>query len=296
MGSDKRDEMSRGYLYTLLGALSGGSVPTLVKLLLVDNGPVVISGLGILLSGLLLLLYKPRVTPKRRSLPYLLFIGVVGAGVAPVLWAIGLSQTTAVNAALLANGEVLFTTVIAFYAFGEKLQRSQAARGLLIVVGIVVVASNLDLSSVQFFQGLVGNLLILGATLGWGVENNLIVAASKAFSTPLLSKFRNIIGGGLVVAFLAVVGFPLRLSAYDAAVFALLVLALAGTTYMFIAALQRLGAIKMILTYSLSTVFGAVFALVVLREEITPVQLAGGALIIAGVYLFRRSERPMFMP
>jgi drug/metabolite transporter (DMT)-like permease len=52
----------------------------------------------------------------------------------------------------------------------------------------------------------------------------------------------------------------------------------------------------MILTYSLSTVFGAVFALVVLGEQITTAQLLGGVLIIAGVYLFRRSEKTATVP
>ncbi len=295
-GSDQGREASRGYLYTIIGALCGASVPTLTKILLADNGPVVVSGLGVLLSGILLLAYRPRAAPSRQSAPYLLFIGVVGAGAAPLLWAAGINETTVINASLLANGEVLFTTLIAFFVLGERLARAQAGRGLLIVAGILVVSTNLDLTHVQFLQGLLGNVMILLATLGWGFENNVIVAASSRFDAATLSKFRNLIGGGVVVASAALMGLPLRLSAYDAAVLALLVLAISGTTYMFIAALQRLGAIKMILVYSLSTVFGAAFGLVILREQVTPAQLLGGALIIAGVYLFRRSERPAYVP
>jgi drug/metabolite transporter (DMT)-like permease len=40
----------------------------------------------------------------------------------------------------------------------------------------------------------------------------------------------------------------------------------------------------------------AAFAFVVLREQVTPIQLIGGALIIAGVYLLRQSEKPAFVP
>lgn len=293
---DPRRETSRGYLYAILGAIGGGAIPTLFKILLTDNSPVILSGLGILISGLLLILYKPRVTPTRRSLPFLLFIGVVGAGVATLMWAFGISETTVVNASLLANAEVLFTTLIAVFVLGERLSRTQTAMGLVIVAGILVVSTNLELTQVQFLQGLTGNLLILGSTLCWGLENNVIVVMSSKFEVPRLSKFRNIIGGGLVAALAVAMGIPLRLSAYEAVVFTLLVLAYAGTTYMFFAALQRLGAIKMILTYSVSTVIGAALALVVLGEQITPVQLLGGALILAGVYLFRRGEEPAVSP
>jgi drug/metabolite transporter (DMT)-like permease len=294
--SDARDEPGRGYVYALICSLCSGAVPTLVKLLLNDNGPYAISGLGILLSGFLLLFYKPKVRPTRGSLPYLLFIAVVGAAVAPILWTVGLNQTTAVNAALLANGEILFTTMVAFFAFGERLSRSQAARGIPIVAGIVIVSTNLDLAHVQFLQGLAGNLLILASTVGWGLENNFIVAATKRYSVPMLSKFRNLIGGGIVTAVVLLTGYPLRFSSSDLVVLAALVLALAGATYFFVASLQRLGAIRMILTYSLSTVFGATFAFFVLSEQVTPIQLAGGALIIGGVFLLRKSEKPAFVP
>ena len=288
---------TRGYLYALLGAICAGSFPTLVKYMLASEGPLILSGLGILLSGFVLLLYRPRQVPERGSVPYLLYIGIVGAGLAPVLYTVGLNETTAVNAALLANGEVLFTTLIAFAAFGERLARGQMLIGLLIIFGIVVVVTGLDLSTLQLQQGLSGNLLILAATAGWGLENNLIVAATKkGFGAGLLSKFRNLIGGGLVTAYLIATGLTINLSGYNGLLFFFLVLDLAGVTFLFIAALEKLGAIRMIFTYSLATVFGASFALVFLGEELTIAQIAGGAIILVGVFLFRRSEKPGFVP
>lgn len=283
---------SRGYIYTILCSLSGGSVPTLYKLLLSDNGPLAVSAVGTVLSGVFLLAYRPRVLPTKASLPYLLVIGTIGAGGATILWALGLVQTTVVNATLLANGEVLFTALIAFFLVGERIGRRQAAMGALVAAGIVVVSTNLDLAGVQLLKGLVGNALILLATLGWAVENNVIVSVAGRFSSNVLSRFRNLIGGGILLASVVVLDVPLKLTPFDVLVFVLLGVAVAATTYLFIVSLQILGAIKMILTYSLSTIFGSAFALIVLREEITPFQLLGGALIIAGVYFFRRSEKP----
>ena len=264
---------------------------TLAKYSLNDNSPVVVTGLSILLSGLVLAVYQPRRRPDPGSLRYLAFFGLIGAGLAPLMYFTGLSQTTAVNASLLANGEVLFTTVIAYTVFRERLARGQAARGLVIVAGLVIVSTNLDLANIAFFQGLAGNLLVLGSTLFWGVENNLVAAAARRFDNLLLSRFRNLIGGGVLTLIFVAGMLPVGLGVADVEALGLLALALAGGTYLFIAAVKRLGAIRMLLVWSSSTVFGALFAIVFLGEQITPAQILGGALIILGIYVFHRGEK-----
>jgi drug/metabolite transporter (DMT)-like permease len=289
-------ETTRGYVYALVGSVCGGSIPTLSKLLLEENGPVAITGLSVLISGVMLLFYKPKLKPQRRSLPYIVFFGLVGAAAAPLMFISGLNETTAVNAALLANGEVLFTTVIAFSVFGERLTRAQGSRGLLIVAGIVIVSTNLDLAHVEFLQGLAGNLLIVGGVFAWSVENNLLAIATKKFDVSSLSKFRNLLGGGLITAFVVIAGIPFDFAPFDVLVLVLLALTTTGGTYLFLAAVKRLGAVRMLLVWSTSTIFGAMFALIFLGEQITPVQLAGGACILLGVFLFRRTEKPEFAP
>ena len=286
-----RSETTKGYVYALVGSVCAGSVSTIAKFSMNDNDPIVVTGLSILLSGFILLIYQPKRQPEPGSLRYLVFFGLLGAGLAPLMYYEGLNETTAVNASLLANGEVLFTTVIAYVAFRERLSRGMAARALLIVAGLVVVSTNLDLSNIAFLQGLTGNLLILGSTVCWAVENNFMAVVSRRFEASLLSKFRNLIGGGALTIVFIVAMIPLKFDAVYFAALVLLSLAVAGGTYLFIAAVKRLGAIRMLLVWSSSTVFGAAFALVFLGEQITLAQILGGVLIIAGVYVFHRGEK-----
>ncbi|MDG6983322.1 MAG: DMT family transporter [Nitrososphaerota archaeon] len=286
-----RSETTKGYILAIAGSVCAGSVSTLAKFSLNDNSPIVVTGLSILLSGFVLLTYQPKRKPDQGSFRYLVFFGLVGAGLAPLMYFEGLSRTTAVNASLLANGEVLFTTVIAYSAFKERLSRGMAARALLIVAGLLVVSTNLDLSNLAFFQGLTGNILVLGSTVLWGVENSVMAVVSKRLDPSLLGKFRNLIGGGALTVIFVAALVPLRFSVTDLAAMGMLALAVAGGTYLFIAAVKRLGAIRMLLVWSSSTIFGAVFALLFLGEQITSVQLLGGGLIVAGIYVFHRGER-----
>jgi drug/metabolite transporter (DMT)-like permease len=286
-----RKESTKGYIYAIVGSVCAGSVSTLAKYSLTDNSPIVVTGLSIFLSGLVLLVYQPRRKPDAGSLRYLIFFGLVGAGLAPLMYFEGLSETTAVNASLLANGEVLFTTLIAYTAFSERLSRGLAARALLIVAGLVIVSTNLDLSNLGFFQGLAGNLLVLGSTLLWGVENNIMAVVSKRVDASMLSKFRNLIGGGVLTAIFVAALSPLRFGEADLVALGLLALAVAGGTYLFVAAVKRLGAIRMLLVWSSSTVFGAAFAYLFLGESISYAQFLGGALIIAGIYVFYKGEK-----
>ena len=282
--------VTRGYLYAFLAAICGGAIPTLSKVLLTQAGPVTVSGLSFFISGLMILPFQARSLPTRISAKYVAFFGVIGACIAPVLYQIGLDSTTAVNTALLSNAEGLFTTLIAFIAFGERLARRQLARGLLIVAGIVLVSTNLDLAHVQFLEGLAGNLLILAAMFLWSLENNLIISAAQRFGPLLVTKFRNVIGGGIVTVAVILLGTQVSLSPFGIVALVLLGVSLAGTSYLAIAALADAGAIRAILVFSTTSVFGAAFALIFLGEQITVVQLAGGALIMAGVYALHRSE------
>jgi drug/metabolite transporter (DMT)-like permease len=294
--STRLNDVKQGYLYAFLAAISGGAIPTASKLLLVSTTPVAVSAWGFFLSGILLVPYKPLALPGKKSLPYILLFALVGGAAGPVLYQYGLSSTTAVNASLLSNGEVLFTALIAFGLFGERLSRRQLKFGLLIVAGIVTVSTNLELSGIKLLQGLVGNLLILASGLAWSVENNLIVTATQRFGAARVTKFRNIFGGGTVAIVAVLLGFYLGVKESGWFPLTVLAVSLALTSFLAIAALGRIGAVRTILVFSTTSVFGAVFALTFLGEQITAVQVIGGAAILTGVYLFQRNEKLPIQP
>ena len=201
----------------------------------------------------------------------------------------GVQESSAVNASLLGNGEVLFTALIGFGIFHESLRRRQLAEGLLIALGVIVVSSNLQSGGVSLIQGLSGNVLIVGATIFWSIDNNLSRVASQRMGLSMVAKFKGLIGGGITILLL-VASSSLVVPVTSLPLIAILAVIFTAMTLLSVGAFRLIGAVRTILVFSTSSILGPLFAFVVLGEGISLIQVAGGALILCGVYLIQRSE------
>jgi drug/metabolite transporter (DMT)-like permease len=124
----------------------------------------------------------------------------------------------------------------------------------------------------------------------WGIANNLQRVATQRFSAVFVSKFTNLIGGAILILFIPVAqaSIVVPLSAFPYLI--ALVLNIVITTILFNVALGKIGAIRTILIFSTTSVFGSVFAMVFLSERISLIQIMGGAIILLGAYLIQRNE------
>lgn len=103
----------------------------------------------------------------RKELPYT--IGMIVLDIAaPIFLLFGLERTTAANASLLNNFEIVATALIAMTIFKEKIDR-RLWSGIFFVTLSCALLSFEDLSSFNFS---VGSLFVLMAASCWGLENN----------------------------------------------------------------------------------------------------------------------------
>ena len=252
---------------------------------------MVASGLAVLLAGAILVPYRPRAVPRGENAWLILGLSLAGATLAPILYFTGVQQSSAVNASLLTNSEVLFTALIGFGVFHESLRRRQLAEGILIAVGVVVISVNLQSGLVSSSQGVAGNVLLVGASIFWSIDNNLSRVASQRVGISVIAKFKGLIGGGITVIFL-VLSSSLAVPPTSLPLIAILAVVFTAMTLLSVGAFRLIGAVRTILVFSLSSILGPVFAFIILGESVSLVQVVGGALILSGVYLIQRSEVP----
>jgi len=295
-----------GYVGAVSAAVLFGLSSTLNKIALADVHPLVVAGLIYFIAGVFLFVVrlsplhevilgwletptKVEPTMERRDYVVLLLVAIFGAVVASFLFIYGLSQTTAVNASLLLNVESLFTVLMAFVFLRERGAGKDYFGILLLIFGAVFITTRGEFQSLTLATEFAGNLLIVLACLSWGIDNNLSKLLSKKRDLPHLVALKCLIGGSIVLLSALLLGVNFRIPVLSLPyLFSVGAFSIGFSIVLFMFALREIGSMKTGVIYSTSSLFGAAFAFIVLREPLTVVQIGAGIVMFLGVYFLYR--------
>jgi drug/metabolite transporter (DMT)-like permease len=312
-----------GYVSAIIAAMLFGSVSTITKPILEDLNALSVSSLTYIIAGLSLIPFlkfsytnsnsnsnsnsnntlettnntsskKRKWTDNRKSYFLLLLTSLCGAVIAPTLFFYGLSNTSASDSSILINGEVLFSILLAVVFFNEKLIKREIIALILVLVGIVILTTNMQFlsSSNSFVEFNIGNILIVGSTLFWALDNNISKILSKNIHIPKIIVLKTLIGGSLLFILTITVFGIAEFDAVDIIHMPYLVFAgsmgFGASLFFFLHSLKRIGTIKTILLFSTSSLFGMIFAKIFLNENITIYQIIAVGVILGGLYLIKR--------
>lgn len=272
----------------LLAPLLFGLGTAAAKGLLSELSPVLLAGLLYLGSGLglgLVWLLRGRAGAAlaREDLPWLAAAVACGGVAGPVLMMTGLARTPASAASLLLNLETFFTAVLAWTLFGERADRRLAAGLALALAGAAALSwpepGAWDAARWQ------GSLLILGACLAWGLDNNLSQRISGK-DPVAIAAIKGLAAGAVNCAWAFAAGslLPGKRLLLQAGLLGLL--SYGVSLVCFLLALRRLGSARTGLFFSLAPFFGAAAGILFLGEPVTARLLLGAALMAAGTGLF----------
>jgi drug/metabolite transporter (DMT)-like permease len=271
--------------------LFGASTPV-AKLLLGNVDPLLLAGLLYLGSGLglgaslLVRRFSGAVrseAPLRRSnLPWLGLVVLFGGVLGPALLMLGLATTPATAASLLLNTESLATLAIAWLVFRENVDRRVFTGAMAILAGAILLSwPSRGIGTSGF--GL-GSLIIVGACLCWGIDNNLtrkLSAADPVQITAIKGLSAGVVNTALALAHGAALPFPDLILAAGAVG----LLGYGVSLVLFVLALRYLGAARTGAYFSTAPFIGAALALPLFGEA-AGVALIGAAVLMAvGVYL-----------
>jgi len=295
-----------GYVGAITSALLFGIGATLNKIVLADVHPTVVAGLTYLFAGAALavihfspirsrvmrLLKTPTKTDQtfcRKDTLILMLVVLSGSTIAPFLFLNGLNGTTAVNASLLQNAESLFTVLIAVFFLRERARRKDWFGALILVVGAVFLTANAEFSGLTLTQSLLGNVLIVGACLFWGIDNNLSKLLCFKEDLILITASKCLLGGTalLLLAYLLNLGFSVPLLAFPYLI-VVGVFSIGLSILFFMVGLREIGSLRTGVIFSTSSLFGAIFAFAILRETFTVIQVLAGLLMMLGVCVLYR--------
>lgn len=289
MPRDHRSHLWPGVPFALGAALLFGVSTPLSKLLLGAIDPWMLAGLLYLGAGCGLIIVRVirnglqnqtrEAALSARDYPWLLLVVIIGGIIGPLLLVFGLLQTNAGEASLLLNLEGLATMAIAWLVFHENVDRRLLMGAVAILLGAVVLSWNGN----GFHVGL-GGVMIAGACLAWGIDNNLTRKLSSADPVQI-AMIKGLVAGGMNVAL--AMGLGAHIPDVGTVALACIVgfFGIGVSLVLFMLGLRHLGTARTGAYFSMAPFIGAGMAVVMLREPVTWQLIVAALLMLFGLWL-----------
>ena len=283
----------RGLLLTLITACMFGLGTVLAKLVGEAFNPFFVSWLALLCGAICVaacqLVRRKRLIPrlKRASWIDLCLFASLGTALPLVCIIIGLAQTSAITGSFLMQLQGPAAIIFALIFLKEKIVWKQIGGIALLLVGSLLVILR-DLHGPLQVAGGRGDLLVVIAAIGLGFSYICGKRLSTQGDALQIILLRLLIGSFLLLPLLAfqttVLIVPLSWSIVG--ILALYVVSNFGVGYI----LQQVG-LGLLQAWESATImqtlplFSTVFALLLLHEALTPLQIIGGCVILLGSFL-----------
>ena len=284
----------KAIMFAFLAAVFYAINVPISKVLLQHVGPTTMAALLYLGAGIgigIMSLFNKKDREKAESLtkaelPYI--VGMIVLDIAaPIFLMLGISYGSSANASLLGNFEIVATTVIALILFKEAVTKR-----LWLAIGLITLSSILlSFEGTDSFHFSYGSLLVIMATVCWGLENNCTRELSSK-STYQIVMLKGLCSGlgALVIALIKRESFPGI--GYIAIALALGFVAYGLSIFMYVRAQNVLGAAKTSAYYAVNPLIGALLAFVFLSESLSwmyvialIVMVIGSALVVVDTFI-----------
>jgi drug/metabolite transporter (DMT)-like permease len=293
-----------GTLLAVLTAIISGIAIPINKIFVVDLDPTVFTAVRSLIIGVIFLIiasfqsnfdYKKF---KKVSWKYLLAIAIIGGAFAFLLFFNGLKLTTAGRGAFIHKTLPLYVLVLAFIFLKEKITEKQLFALLLMFIGTIVLYSAQINPTELWANPSIGDILIIGATFLWAVENVIAKKAMIKGENNFVVSFTRMFFGGLILfGFLLLIGkydLLLRLQTEQILNIAISTAILFGYVFCWYWSIKLINVSKASTILLLAPVISLLFGVILLGEPVPIRQLAGSVLILIGAY-FAASVRSEFV-
>ncbi len=197
---------------------------------------------------------------EKKDFPYVLGMIVLDIA-APIALMAGLRSTTAANASLMNNFEIVATSLIALIFFREKIgPRTWCAIGLITLSTMI-----LSFEGGESLRFSAGSLLVLTACVCWGFENNCtrMLSHGDPLSIVVIKGFGSG-AGALIIALMAGETLPGAVGLLGALLLGFVAYGL--SIYFYVYAQRDLGAAKTSAYYAVAPFIGAALSMLIFRS------------------------------
>lgn len=288
-----------GYYFILMASITAALVHVLSKPML-DNAtdlpeinPIVMAFLIYFICGIFFtpLVKKSHSTTSltRRDFTFMAAIGTAEV-TGLITYFYGLSTSTAVNASIFSNSEIIFSLVIALLVFRERLHIKECIPFSMIIIGMMIIPIGTDLYLNNFTIGslVTGDLLIILSGFICAIDITLCKYLGDRFDVKKTVQVISFVSAAITISLIVIFEIPMDMDLTQLP--SIIFMSIIGTgmsTIFFLMGLKLIGAVRTVLLYSTTAVFGIIFSGIFLGEVITEANVVSILLVLGGIFLLR---------
>ncbi|MBO4313707.1 MAG: DMT family transporter [Desulfovibrio sp.] len=228
----------------------------------------------------------------RRHVRYLSLMGILGVTLMNTFIYKAGQTTESLNMALLTPTAPVVILLLSRIIYAEPITHRRLAGLITVLAGIVILVSRGDMQALASLRFAEGDFWALGTALCFGIYSFLMRRRPAELSPMAFNAATFALGLVFAAPFTMAEAWlnPLpRLSA--TVVFSVLYMGIGCSTlsfWLWTLAVDAIGPVRSGLVYYSLPVFSAAGAVLLLGESIYPAQIAGGALVIGGIFVATR--------
>lgn len=226
-------------------------------------------------------------------------MGVTGVAIFNLCFMYGLARAPASRGALIMALNPALTLLGAMLFLGERATRDKVAGIAIALAGVVVVLSHGN--PADLFRGSVGvgDVILLGCPVSWAAYSLIGRHALPGLSALAVTTYAALVGTGVLALFTLATGAFALPAASPRAWGAVAFLGLFGTALAFLLfyrGVRAIGPARSAVFINLVPVVAVLLGVLLLGETLEASMIVGGVLVVAGVLLINRPERPRRLP
>lgn len=283
-----------GTLTALLTAFISGFAIIVNKVFIIDLDPVVFTSVRALIIGAVFFIiasfdckfdYKKF---KKVSWSYLIPIGLIGGGMAFLLFFTGLKYTTGGRAAFLHKTLPLYTILFAFFFLKEKITKKLVLAVVLMFIGLIILKSSQIDPAVFWSNPSFGDLLVILATILWAVENTIAKYVMKKEESNFVVVFARMFFGAIflfgILMFFGNLNALLSLTPIQIVSLFISTLILLNYVLCWYWSIKLINVSKASILLLIAPTITLFLGVIILGEPISSSQLIGSYIILIGAY------------
>lgn len=285
------------YLKVTFSVVVWGASFIATKIALRDIQPITVVwvrfAIGVIILGIVVLVRKQFTLPQIAEIPYFVVLGFLGITLHQWLQSTGLVTSKASTTAWIVATTPVFIAIISWFYLKEKLKWAQVVGIGLATIGVLLVISEGDISSLLVGNsGNFGDILIFISAINWAVFSVISRRGLKNHPAALM-MFYVMSAGWLMISIPFFVGPGVNdlqaLSLYSFLGVLFLGIFCSGIAYIFwYDALKSIPASQVGVFLYLEPFIAVIVAAFILGESIILASLIGGLLILFGVWMVNR--------